>query len=304
LGITGGGGVYALNAGELSVAHVTTNARGSTFDLAGGSFKNGFIFQNSGQLNYSAGSFGPQASNSALVNDGIINLSGDGTRTIAVDVTNKHDGFIKSTNTTASFTGMFRNDGVYKSDPATNLYQDLINGETGVLQGGKGDVFSIAGNFINHALENTAWNTDLATLRFTGSGHHELDLVGGDLGPTPAGFIDNFAFGVLGFDLGAILDLIDGNSTPGAALYIRELDLPGQDLSRLNDIHSAFNVYYDEFDPANAYLGGLDFLLPGGGALIAATTTPEPASLVSLVSMLACLGLFRTVRKDQDRPES
>jgi len=203
---------------------------------------------------------------------------------------------IKLTNTTVQYNGTYTNNGVYKSDPATSLFQTVVNGQTGVMQGGRGDIFSVSGDFINHSLENTAWNTDFATLRFTGAGHHEFDLAGSDLGPGPAGFFDNFAFGVLTFDPGVFLDLLDGNAIPGAALYIRELELPGQDLGLLADITSAFNIYYDEFDPANAYLHGLDFKLAGGGSLIAATV-PEPASLALLASMFVSMRLFLAARR-------
>jgi hypothetical protein len=288
----GGVGVYTLTRGSLFAELETINTSGSTFNVAGGDFASTF-HQNFGQLNYSAGSF-----NSNLVNDGIINLSGEGTRIINGDVTNEPDGLIKLTDTSVKFAGTVTDAGLIKSDPATSLFNTLVIRKTGVLQGGRGDVLSISGDFLNHSMQNMLWDTGLATLRFAGPGEHEFDLAGRDFGPGPAGFFDNFAFGDLTFDPGVILELVDGNNTPGAALYIRELDLPGQDLSLLADIHSAFNIYYDEFDPANAYLGGLDFQLPGGGFLVAATTTPEPASLALLTSMLACLLLLRTIRKD------
>lgn len=152
-----------------------------------------------------------------------------------------------------------------------------MSGSSAVLLGGQRDLFSVSGDFFNHSLRNTDWNTDLATLRFTGPGHHKFDLAGADFGPGPAGFVHNFAFGVLSFDHDVLLDLQDGNAIPGAALYVREFDLPDHDLSALGGITSAFNIYYDRNGPANAYLYGHDFLLKGGGKLIAAKVpVPEP----------------------------
>ena len=92
---------------------------------------------------------------------------------------------------------------------------------------------------------------------------------------------------------------MDGNDVPGAALYIRELDLPGEDLGLLADINSPFNIYYDMSDPANAYLGGLDFALRGGGMLVAgsAPPLPEPPSWVLLAVMLTGIGILRGIQE-------
>jgi hypothetical protein len=165
--------------------------------------------------------------------------------------------------------------------------------------GGLHDIFSFSGDFLNHSQCNIDWNTDFATLRFTGAGRHEFDLAGADLGAGPDGCRNNFAFGVLSFDAGTQLDLEDGNTTPGAALYVREFDLPGHDPGELGNIVSAFNIYYDRNDPANAYLGGLDYVLEGGGELIATTAPPlpEPPSLALLLSGLVLLGAGRLAKR-------
>ena len=284
--------VFTLNAGTDTVNNPLFIDANGKFNLTGGTLNASPLVINQGQFNYSSGTINANFSNS-----GTVNLSGGGTRIFSGNVDNEANGIIKSTNTSVKYTGTFTNKGTVKSDPATNLFGDLVNGNSGVMQGGKGDVFSIAGDFVNHSEQNTIWNTDLAILRFTGSGHHEFDLAGSDFGSGPAGFVDNFAFGILAFDPGVILDLMDGNDVPGAA--IRELDLPGQDLGLLADIDSPFNIYYDISDPANAYLGGLDFALRGGGMLVAgsAPPLPEPPSWVLLAFMLTGIGILRGIQE-------
>jgi hypothetical protein len=277
-----GSGIYSLSNGTLNITKIletnAPNAGIGTFNLNGGTL-NGVLrpdsaatFNNNGVLNWKTGKL-----NINLHNSGTVTVSGPGVH-VTPPVLNLPSGLFKVTGTTVSIRpGSFLNEGTYKSDPAVNLFATISNGSSAVLLGGRRDLFSVSGDFFNHSLRNTDWNTDLATLRFTGSGHHRFELAGADFGPGPTGYVHNFAFGVLSFDHGVLLDLEDGNAIPGAALYVREVDLPGHDLSALRQITTAFNIYYDRNDHANAYLYGRDLPLKGGGKLIAAKApVPEP----------------------------
>jgi len=145
---------------------------------------------------------------------------------------------------TASW-GTFTNNGAYHSDPSTQVFASLTQGATGYLTGGTGDVFQVKGDFINGSTQNTLWNTALAALDFISNGtstSHNFALAGADKGAGDGGFLDNFAWGTL--DLaGQTLSLSDGNTTPGAALYVD--DITGLDISGFtveNIIGNGFNI--------------------------------------------------------------
>jgi PEP-CTERM motif len=67
--------------------------------------------------------------------------------------------------------------------------------------------------------------------------------------------------------------------------------LSGNDVT--NIIGDGFNIYYDPYDPATAYLLDGTYQLASGGALI--PDVPEPASMALLLSGLA--GTLLTRRK-------
>ena len=211
---------------------------------------------------------------------GQVNISGPGARIWGGDVLNHASGVFKVTGTTVTYTGTFTNDAAYISDPAHNNFQTLIVGTTGYLQGGLGDVFSIAGDLLNHSLRNTDWSTGSATLAFTGAGAHEFDFAGLDLGANMAGRADNFAFGDLQIADGAILNVMDGNTgNASTAFYTGLFDIAGHDLGELQNIFSAYNIYYDASMAGNAYLNDQTYALNGGGHLIAYGNPPPPSDM-------------------------
>ena len=165
------------------------------------------------------------------------------------------------------------------------------------------DTFIIKNNFETHCTSNTMWDTDQAVLQFVAGTYdsHNLYITGADLGPTPSGYDNNYAWGT--FLLGETdeygnivpgteqeVHLYDGNDTAGGALYVGEIQglLFGSPLIT-NIYGNGLNIYYDPTLPGNAYLGGLTYDLQDGGQLM---PTPVPASVLLLGSGLLGLGLL------------
>ena len=120
--------------------------------------------------------------------------------------------------------------------------------------------------------------TDTATIEFLGKAgtSHSMLLTGEDRGATPAGFLENFAWGALVIGAGNSLTLDrsrQGRTDP--ALYVGELTgavIVGGAIRNISG--NGINVYYDAARAANAYLGGRIYGLANGGALIAARPMP------------------------------
>lgn len=222
---------------------------------------------------------------------GVFDFSGAG-GTIAGDVVN--DGTVRVSETTATFTGSFTNNGAFISDPSTQAFGDLATGANGYIQAAAGDVYQVAGDFKNGSTRKVEWNTAEATLQFTGAPGtaHELLVAGLDLGAD--GFVDNFAWGALVIDAGNVLELGSGLVAPmEVALYVGELiGAEILDDAIANIVGNGVNLYYDVTKAANAYLGGLDYALAGGGQLLAATAVPEPASVAFLTTGIVLGGVM------------
>ncbi|QSA96391.1 autotransporter outer membrane beta-barrel domain-containing protein [Methylococcus sp. EFPC2] len=253
-----GTGTYTQTAGltnlSSSLQASQVDIQGGTFNLSGGSVQTS-TFVNQGVLNYSAGSF--QAS---LLNRGVVNVSGVGAHVVGGDVLNR--GTFNVTETTVSFGGTFTNEGAYISDPSLNQFQNLSVGAEGYLVGGEGDVFVVSGDFQNGSTQSSLWETSASTLVFAGgSGQHVMGLAGEDRGAQASAFLNNFSWGTLALASGDRLNLTDGNTTPGAALYARRIVLPGG-TAQLASVFSDYNVYFDPSLTENQYLLGASL---GGG---------------------------------------
>jgi hypothetical protein len=164
---------------------------------------------------------------------------------------------------------------------------NLTVDETSYISATAGDRFFIGGDFTNRSQNGAAWDTAEATLLFDGEGAvtHAFYLPGMDRGPSEGGFVDNFAWGVLGLAADDSLVLLDGNNTPGAALYVGVI-AEGTDLG---SISSPYNIYYDPALAGNSWLAGARMAL-GGGGFLAPVPEPRSALLLSLgVLMLAGL---------------
>lgn len=261
---------------SLSVGQGTGTA---TLDLNTGSLTalNQIDIYGNGTLNLSA----PQLAAQSINNQGVINISGSGSHLVMGDVTNT--GTFKLTDTSVQYTGNFTNNGAYLSDPSTSQFNDLNVGSSGYLVGGAGDQFIVTGDFNNSSTQNTLWNTANADLIFAGPAgtQHVMGLTGVDRGVTDAGSIDNFAWGSMTLSNGNLLSMVDGNTTPGAALYASRLILPNG-LSQLNGISSNYNIYFDPTLPENQYLlGAARSFGSGSGQLLPWSLVPFATDLVN-----------------------
>jgi hypothetical protein len=212
------------------------------------------------------------------------------------DVVN--NGTFKTTNANVTFAGTYTENGVYISDPSDNYFVgDYIIGASGYLVGGVGDNWHISGNFINNSLQDGLWNTDQASLLFEGVGSQDLFLAGSDIGGINTGYIDNFSWGEFHVNSGVSLNIFDGNSTAGAALYVGLIDLADSvDLNTLyiDYILSDYNIYYDPTLAGNSYLQGLTFSLNGVGSLIATSAVPiPPAAWLFGSGLFGLIGIAR-----------
>lgn len=305
------------NGGTLAIGNGTlTTYATSAYALGGGG---NITFAGGAISAYSTGSF---TSNNALsgygtisapfTNNGTVTLTG-GTSTVSGAFTNQsgatlnvqtnpatfgtvtNNGTVHVTGATVTF-GNFTNNGVYKSDPSTQTFNTLSVGSGGYISASAGDIYKILGDFINNSTQSTSWNTSAAEVAFiTGtSSDHTFDLAGVDDGQSLAGYTNNFALGTLDLT-GQTLNLVDGNSTPGAALYVD--DILGVLISggTVTDITgNGFNIYYNAND--NPYLQGETYALEKGGVLTP-STVPVPAALWLFGSGLAGIVARRRFKK-------
>ena len=254
-------GGNVTNQSNFNITGTTAQFKGTFNNTVGGSLSGTGQVINSGALNYSGGSISTGLTNTGT---GTVNLSGTGNRIFGGNVTNQ--GTFKVTDTTATFTGNFDNQGAYLSDPSVNNFQDLTVGQQGFLVGGPNDQFIVTGDFANASTQNTSWNTSQSTLVFANGTSHQMALASADLGPAARSFLNNFAWGQVALGSGQSLNLVDGNATPGAALYTSRLTL-GNGISQLSSISGNYNIYYDPSQNQN--LSGSVFNFgSGSGQLI------------------------------------
>jgi hypothetical protein len=201
---------------------------------------------------------------------------------------------LEADHTALTFGGTFIVSGALASDPSILNFGDLSVDMTGSVQAGAGDLYKVGGDFLNHSTQNTQWDTRGAALEFAGvpGTSHRLLLTGTDSGGGFESLNKNFGWGELLIDSSNALMLESGSPT-GTAFYVDALIgalFSGDDIT--NIIGNGFNLYYNADSPDNAYLGGRNYLLAGGGELIA--FVPEPGTLVLL---LAGFGVIVMVRR-------
>jgi len=308
------GGTLRASSGNkvLAVNGITSNA--GLISLAGGTVdSNGTTLNSAGRIV----GYGVLATG-GLSNSGNMMLSG-GTATVNGNVTNAVTGKIevayspavftgdvvnygqfKTTQTNVAFAGSYTEHGSFISDPSNNAFTDVVIAADGYWTGGAGDNFLISGNFENHSLQNTLWNTGAASLVLNGTAPQDLYLAGADLGASFAGYADNFAWGVLEIAPSQSLVFADGNASPGAALYVGEVTgvaISGGTVTNIDG--NGFNLYYNPTLASNAYLGGMSYALTDGGLL--APAVPEPETWAML---LAGLGLVGVMARRRERAEA
>lgn len=234
--------------------------------------------------------------------------------TVNGNVVNYEEGLVQVTNSLAVFNGQFRNLGRYRSTGSFNSFGDLVVEDQGWIAASASD-FLITGDFLNRSTKATFWDTAQANLQLFGNGLHSVALAGMDLGATRAGYANNFAWSALALGSDSRYQLIDGNATAGAALYVGLVEL--QDgLGQLRNIKSNYNIYYDALLVGNAYLGGQSYAFgSGSGHLIgisgavgglsplsagAAVAVPEPQEGALVVAGMGVLWLLRKRKDLQD----
>lgn len=307
----GSSGLMTASSGStiLVSGGLTTNA--GVINLTGGVFdNNNHALSNTGQIS----GYGTIRTG-GLTNNGAMTLSG-GTTTVNGDVTNASGhtltvaynpaiftgnvtnyGTFKTTSTTVTFSGTYTENGVFHSDPSNNYFTSLAIGQNGYLVGGAGDNWFVSGNFLNNSLQNASWSTGAASLSLDGTGTQQFLLAGANFGASRTGYTNNFAFGTFALASGESIDVGDGNSTPGAALYVGVFDLGGG-LSQLSNIHSNYNIYYDPTLAGNAYLGGKTYALNGSGYLVAVSSVPLPSNAWLLsTGLILVTGIARRRRR-------
>lgn len=124
---------------------------------------------------YSGGTLTANINNRRRFN---LNLAGGGEKVVTGVVTNELTGIVKVNAGRVRWNGQLRNRGVYRSDPSENLFATLIVEETGYLEGGSGDLFSIGEDFISSSTQGSLWNTMATALAIDSRGLHRLDFAG------------------------------------------------------------------------------------------------------------------------------
>jgi len=302
-----GGLMTAASGTKLQVMQgVATNA--GVINLTGGTFdNNNHPLTSSNQIS----GYGVLRTG-GLTNNGTMTITG-ATTTINGDVINNsylevahnpaiftgdvvNNGTFKTTLTTVSFAGNYTENGLFFSDPVNIFYNDWTVGENGVVTASAGDNYYVRGNFLNHSLQNTAWDTSTANLLLSGTGTTQtLELAGADLGALFSSYVDNFAWGSMTIYDGVSLSVGDGNAASGAALYVGLLDLQGG-LTQLANISSDYNIYYDPTASGNGYLNGQTYALNGNGFLIPAAVPLPPAVWLFGSALLGLVAVGRRKR--------
>jgi len=306
-------------AGGVINGSVAMGGSGNTINLYTGSSINGALSGsgNNDTIHLLAGTGGGTLSNvsnvaNLKVDGGSWALSGGQTYTSGVtvaagaiaavsgalggDVTN--NGTVTVNGTTATFTGTFQNNGAFISDPASQTFDNLSIGQDGYIQAAAGDLYKVGGDFDNISTQNTLWDTASATLEFIGADgtSHVLQVAGSDFG-AHSGVTNDFGWGELEIDGGNLIQLTDGPGSGSDALYVTELLgalISGNTVTNISGI-DGLTIYYDGHAADNAYLGGLSYLLSGGGRLI--SDVPEPQTWTLLIAGFGLLGAMLRRRR-------
>lgn len=189
----GSSGTYNQFGGTNTVGNDLTIASqpgsSGTYNMSGGELSAGSIINND-KFNFSGGTI-----NADIQNNGTFNVLGLGPLSINGDITN--DGLFQTTNTFAEFNGTFTNNGIFLSESSNLLFQNLIIGDDGNMQGDGGDFWMIAGVLLGLDISDTLitnifgadgmvikYSPNLASNAYLGGLTYDL-TGGGQLAPVP-----------------------------------------------------------------------------------------------------------------------
>lgn len=289
-------GAQVANGANLGVGDGTSAA---VLNLLGGThaFADGLTIRTNARLLSLAASSDYGAGGLTVLAGGSFQVS-NGNSTVSGVVSNS--GAIRVVNSRVSYASPVVIHGTYLSDPSTNTFASNVTvTAAGALQGGAGDLFVFQADLAMQSTNRAGFHLADAAVLFTnataGGTNHIFSLAGSaalDLGSNwldHASLATNFSIGRLSIASGNRLTLEGDRGTN--ALYVGWLDLSGWSTNAgalTNTLLSALalpdvNLYYDKFDPNNAYLGGLVYDFDGWGVghglLI---PIPEPSALLAM----------------------
>ncbi|QSA95832.1 hypothetical protein [Methylococcus sp. EFPC2] len=275
-------GYINLNDSGTTGSGTLVNAAGASFEIQGNNAYQVYASNNGTADNGSGASFsnaGTLRKSGSTTNDNT-NIATSFTNTGTVDVQTgvlqfsgqlTNAGSIKVSGGQFITTAAFQQNGELALESGSVQVGSVTVGGSGYIAAAANTRIVVQDDFNVQSTQKLAWNTLDGILEFSAYGNHDFLLAGVDLGAVESGYTDNFAWGGLKLDTGAVLNLKDGNAVNGAALYVGALELGGG-ISQLANINSAFDIYYDVNNALNAYLGGSAYALTGGGQLTAVST--------------------------------
>jgi hypothetical protein len=265
LGLEAGShGAYYLSGGVLSTNYVGLSTVLIGYAGTGTFTQTGGTFNVTGTSNIDIG-YAPGGSGTYLLSAGSVNI-GSGV------VSGLNSNLVVGGSQTFGPGGQ----GLFKMSGTGSLYVansiDVYPNSTFISTSSNPIV--LGNNFSNESTQSTTFDLSQATVKLVGGYSHTFVWPGVDMGPTQAGYINNFAIGTLELASDGSTLNFDG---PGA-LYVRTLLLDGYSggslstfiadtISNNNGPSDLLNIYYDPSQAGNAYLDDQTYALGGGGVL-------------------------------------
>jgi hypothetical protein len=177
---------------------------------------------------------------------------------------------------------------------------------SGALSVSNGDQYFFYQNFSNQSTNRSAFNLAYASVLFTNATaaatNHTYNLTGSGSLDMGSNWVDhtqmatNFSIGTLTIASGNRLTLSGAHLTN--ALYVGWLDLSSWSTNAsglTNTLQAALslpniNLYYDKYDPNNAYLKETTFNLWGGNGLL--IPIPEPSGIALILFGALSVGIL------------
>jgi RHS repeat-associated protein len=229
---------------------------------------------------------------SQIVNQGTIRQDGAGTLLIdgAGGFTNEGTVIADATDGRFNITagGGFTNLGALEAvnNGGVVVSTSLTLNDPGFLSDSQGAILA-SGNLLGNTRDSDLYQP-AGTLQFDGTGTPAspqlFEAMGQDLGPTTAGFTNNFACGTLSLAPGSYVQLVDqSQNSAGAgneAVYVNSLIVPAGSTLDLNGL----NLYARAVQIAGTIVGGTVTEVPNAGQLSLNSPTPGQLSTAGEVN--------------------